>query len=163
MRNPMYKCVGALLVIASLSIALVSADEQQPEKGKGKKDKGKSEPEIVQVDLNKLPPEIAKAIRDQTAAPKQDKGKDKKDKKDKKGDVGSKSISLSDAIRIAEKSGFGTAVKAERKGESGDYHFKVDVLDKTGAKSKIKLDATGKLLEEKKGDDKKGKGKDKKK
>ncbi len=164
MRFSLIRCASLFVVFASLTLL---AAEEQPEKGKGKKDKGKSEPEIVQVDLSKLPPDVAKMIRDQNAPVKEEKGKDKKDKKDKKdgkGEKAPKMISLIDAIGIAEKSGFGAAVKAERKGEPGEYHFKVDVLDSTGVKTKIKLDDTGKVLETetKKGDDKKGKGKDKK-
>jgi hypothetical protein len=75
-----------------------------------------------------------------------------------------KSISLADAIAIAEKATAGTVVKAERKDEDGKVQFKLDVIDGKGGKSKVTLDAGGKLTDtEKKGDeDKDEKGKKKK-
>ncbi len=76
-----------------------------------------------------------------------------------------RAISLSEAIAIAEKTAKGTAVEAERSGEGGDVHFKVEVVGKDGQKQKVVLDASGKVQagKEKEDDEKKGEEKNKNK
>jgi uncharacterized membrane protein YkoI len=66
-----------------------------------------------------------------------------------------KTISLTEAIAIAEKTAKGTATKAERKGEGAETHFKIDVVNKDGEKQKVELTPDGKVRpsEEKKDDD----------
>ena len=72
-----------------------------------------------------------------------------------------KAISLTDAIALAEKATQGTVVKAERKDEDGKVQFKLDVIDGKGGKSKVTIDAGGKVtLPEKTGEDEKGKKKE---
>jgi uncharacterized membrane protein YkoI len=149
---------------------------KEDKKGKGKEDKKKEQ--VVTVDLNKLPPDLAKQLlkylrdaeekgkgKEKGAGKGKDKGKDKG--AEKKG--GGKVISLEEAIAIAEKLGKGKAVKAERKGEGSDASFKVEVVGKDGTKSKIQLNAQGetpeaigypKMEPEKKDGKKPGKGKE---
>jgi uncharacterized membrane protein YkoI len=185
----------ALLLAACLLLTSSSlADQQEKGKGKGKgKDKGITG--IVQVDLSKLPPDLAKQVlaalagtpapdkkgkkdddevkKDKKGDPKKKKAKDdddddevRKGKKgdDKKGKGAAMTISLADAVRIAEKHTQGEAFKAQRKGEGTAAQYKVEVLDRQGAKGNVTLDARGQVLDyATKGgkDDPKGKGKGK--
>jgi hypothetical protein len=57
-----------LLATAVMAVALVAAtaqaDDEDGDKGKGKKGKGKDQrADVLQVDLSKLPPDLAKALR----------------------------------------------------------------------------------------------------
>ncbi len=159
----------ACLFLSGASLAQDDAKGKSKGKGKGK---GKG-PEIVELDLGKLPPDLAKAIRDrlQSQGHEEKKAKDKKGKKDmteqygqkgyqgqkghqdeykgkdKKGKGKGKTISLADAIRAAEAQGAGEAVKAERKTKDGVTQFKVELLARDGSKSKIALDARGRVLD----------------
>src|SRR5262245_58985401 len=93
------------------------------------KDKSKVKPNVIEVDLSKLPPDVAKQILETL-------------KKEE-----AKPISLTEAINIAEKAGKGQAIKAERKGEGADTQFQVEVVGKDGARSRISLNAAGKVQE----------------
>src|SRR5262249_59045984 len=136
------------------------ADE---EKGKGKgKDKGKDEkPNVVQIDLNKLPPDIAKRLLELSQA-----GDKKAPDKGKTAPV--KSISLSEAIAVAEKATKGQAIRADRREEDGEVTFRVEIRGGEGARKKVVVSAAGKVLsggdkkkdEYEKGKDEKGKGKE---
>ncbi|MFN4261905.1 MAG: PepSY domain-containing protein [Gemmataceae bacterium] len=119
------------------------------------KDKDKK-PNLVQVDLNKLPPGVAKhvekAAREDKAPPAADqkpKPLEQAKKDDKKGPPkkDGKSISLIEAISIAEKESGGTVIKAERK-DHPEPHFKVDVLDGKGNKTKLHVSTAGKVSQE---------------
>lgn len=161
-----------------------------------------AKPIIIQLDASKLPPEVLKELLKlaKTTEPSKPGTKPEllkpgaepskpgtKPEVTKPGSEPSKpgvkpetskpvkTISLSDAIAIAEKSSQGTVVKAERKEEDGTVQFRLDVLDGKGNKSRVTLDAGGKVTgTEKKGDedknekgkkkeDEKGKGKKKEK
>jgi uncharacterized membrane protein YkoI len=95
----------------------------------GKDAKGKAKPNVIEIDLSKLPPDVAKqvleSLKKETAKP----------------------ISLIEAITIAEKVGKGQATKAERKGEGAETQFKVDVVGIDGTKVKLTLSAAGKVVE----------------
>jgi len=179
MFSSMHRLTGVALLFASLTLGLIAAENDEfQEKGKGK-GKGKGKSEIVQVDLSKLHPGIAQYIRDQIGQDykgkdemKKGKGKGKgeakstpepepKKKAESKGKGKGKLISLADAISIGERSG--TVIKAERRGEAADATFKLEVLGSDGAKTRISLDANGRVIQDaqKKGDEKgkKGKGK----
>ncbi len=66
-----------------------------------------------------------------------------------------KAISLTDAIAVVEKSTQGTVVKAAREEDDGKVQFKLEVIDGKGGKSKVTLDASGKMTgTEKKGEEK---------
>src|SRR5262245_58436192 len=106
-------------------VGLSLADDKD---AKGAKDKSK--PNVVEVDLSKLPPDVAKQVLESLK---------------KKEDV--KPISLVEAIGIAEKAGKGQATKAERKGEGSETQFQVDVVGKDGEKTRISLSAAGKVVE----------------
>ena len=178
-----YHFLGLFLLLASLSVGLAAASDDGDKDSKGKgKGKGKGKSEIVQVDLSKLHPGIAQYIRDQIAnqgnVQEPMKGKGQDDDKKKKGEPkkgeeskgkkgeepkGKKGepkkameISLSDAIRIAEKSG--TVVKAERRGDSDEpTTFRIDVIGADGSRTKLTLDAAGRTVAQ---ESKKGKSKD---
>ena len=87
-------------------------------------------PNVIEIDLSKLPPDVAKAVRDSLKASEE-----------------VKPLSLTEAIGIAEKSSKGQAVKAERDGDGADARFKIDVIAKDGTRSRINLNATGKPIE----------------
>lgn len=103
----------------------------------------KAKPNIVEVDLSKLPPEVAKQVLEAL----------------KKPDV--KPITLIEAITIAEKAGKGQATRAELKGEGAEISFKVDVVGKDGNRLRLTLSAAGKVMESEEAPKGKGKGKDK--
>lgn len=101
-----------------------------------KADPAKGKANVIQVDLSKLPPDLAKKLLEATTA--QDP---------KKAAPPIKTITLIEAITIAEKSAKGEAVKAEKKGEGPETHFKIDVLGKDGKKAKVELTGDGKPKE----------------
>ena len=88
---------------------------------------------VIQIDISKLPPELAKQLQD--ALGKQPAAK-------KAAPV--KTISLTEAIAVAEKAGKGRAVRAELR-DGDEPIFKIDVLGSDGSKSKIELTADGKV------------------
>ena len=141
------RAVAAALVLGLCLAGTARADE----KDKKDKDKSDKQPTVIQLDLNKLPPDVAKRLLEiagkggSETAPAKRKGSEKgaAKKTDETKKTGGKVISLTDAIAIAEKAGQGQAVKAERKGEGEDTHFNVEVVGKGGEKTKIELTATG--------------------
>jgi len=171
-----WRAACAAAVVAGLGLASPSwADDKGKDKGKGG-----PKANIIQVDLNKLPPGLARQLMDLSKGKYDSKGKPEAKKHDDKGRPGpatkdddkkkpgdkkgaGKAISLTEAIAIAEKVGRGQAVKAERKGEGADAQFKIDVVGRNDTRSKITLDAAGRVVEPDrgKGTEKKP-GKDKK-
>ncbi len=191
-RRALIFLVGLTLL---LSTAPLRADEKEKGKPKGKEEK---KPQIVQIDLSQLPPNVAKEImtlikehspKEGAAGKKQDREKparkegekkpegdrkpeggkkpegdrkpesgkkrdgDKKPEGGKKPEGERKSISLSVAVAIAEKVSKGQAVEASLRGEGGDRHFHVVVIDGKGKKTVVHISATGQVQgEEKKGD-----------
>jgi hypothetical protein len=136
----------ALIGFTILAFGLIASTSEADgdEKGKGKKDKGKSH--VVQVDLAALPPGLAKQLQDylkggasSKAAPAKKATPEKKEKKEEK--KAAAPVSLIQAITTAEKSGKGSAVKADRK----DDHFKVDLESADGKRTHVLLDARGKI------------------
>lgn len=128
-------------VIAGVSLLCLAGFIPADDKKDDKAPKGK--PNVVEVDLSKLPPEVAKQVLEAL----------------KKPDV--KPITLIEAITIAEKAGKGQATRAELKGEGAEAQFKVDVVGKEGGKLRFTLSIAGKVLESEEAPKGKGKGKDK--
>jgi uncharacterized membrane protein YkoI len=126
-------------------------EKPAPPKEEGKKGPEGEKPAPPKKGEDKKGPEGVKP------APPKEEGKKGPDKK------ANKSISLTEAIGIAEKLGKGKATKAELKGHDEDAHYTVDVVNKDGEKSKIELTTAGKTREGKgppKKDEKKKKPKD---
>jgi uncharacterized membrane protein YkoI len=92
--------------------------------------KSKAKPNIIEIDVSKLPPELAKQLLDSVK---------------KKEDV--KPISLVEAITIAEKAGKGQATRAEVKGQGAEAQFRVDLVTKDGTRTRMTLSAAGKVVE----------------
>ena len=93
------------------------------------------------------------AKKQDAAQPQKDPKKPgpKKGEEDAKKLLTAKAIPLTDAIRIAQKNGKGMVVKAElRLDKEGQPVFKIDLLGEDGAKVKVDLDASGKLIESQK-------------
>jgi uncharacterized membrane protein YkoI len=158
----MKRVLAALVFAAAAGVVgtpFATADEPK-EKGKVKKPESAEpvKPVIIQLDASKLPPEVLKQLIQLSKS-------DEPSKPGKSAPTQSvKSISLTDAIAIAEKATKGTVVKAERKEEDGTVQFKLDVLDGKGGKSKVTLDASGKVTgTEKRGEEKDEDNKDGKK
>jgi uncharacterized membrane protein YkoI len=129
--NSVTKSLAILAILGFLGSLSLAQD-----KPKDKDDKGK--PNVVQIDLSKLPPEVAKKVLEALQAPAATPKA-----------APAKIISLVEAIGIAEKTIRGEAVKAERKGEGAETHFKIEVLGKDGKKAKLELSGDGKPLEKK--------------
>jgi uncharacterized membrane protein YkoI len=111
-----------------LVLCLPALVDSQEGKGKGK---GKTKsPDIVEIDLNKLPPELAQSLRNQIK-PK------------------TSSISLAEAIKKVEKTGKGEVERAARRVKNGVATFQVDV--NTGERHPLRftLNAQGKILDSK--------------
>jgi hypothetical protein len=147
--KPWRNCLLALAGVIAFG-CVARADEKKKDETTGKG------PTIIQIDISKLPPDVQKELLKAIVA----QGKKEEKKEEKKTTPAKNAISLSDAIKIAEKIGNGQAVKAESKGEGNDLTFKIEVLGKGGEKKKIELDASGKPLattgkEEEKGKPKK--------
>ncbi|MBL8798606.1 MAG: hypothetical protein JNM56_32215 [Planctomycetia bacterium] len=127
----------ALLAAASLA----AADDKKEEKKKLDK-KPADAPAVIQLDASKLPPELLKKLVEAAGAqPAKPKGE--KPTEAVKPSASVKTISLGEAIGIAEKQAKGTAAKAERK-DHPEVHFKIEVVGKDGAKTKVELTADGK-------------------
>jgi hypothetical protein len=58
-----------------------------------------------------------------------------------------KSISLADAITLAEKSGKGEAIRAEKRGKGSKVRFTVDLLGKSGDRTRVSLNSSGTILD----------------
>jgi uncharacterized membrane protein YkoI len=124
---------------------------------------------IIQIDASKIPPEVLKDLikLSQASQPTKPGAKPEptkpgvKPEPAKPGTKSLKTISLSDAIAIAEKLTKGTVVKAEREDEDGQVEFELIVIDGKGGKSKVVLDGNGNVTKSEKGEDKDEKGKKK--
>jgi hypothetical protein len=58
-----------------------------------------------------------------------------------------KPVSLVEAVTLAEKSGQGQAVRAEKQGTGSRTRFSVDLLGAEGVRTRVRLTATGKILD----------------
>jgi uncharacterized membrane protein YkoI len=162
----MFAICRALFVLALglgfVGSPLARADDK---KGEGvKKPQPGAEPVkpvVIQIDASKLPPDVLKQLLQLAEKPKPTGEPVKPTGEGSKPAV--KAISLTEAIAIAEKTAKGTATKAERQSEDGAVRFKIEVQDGKGAKTKLTLDAGGKVTgtEKKEGEDEKGEKKKK--
>jgi uncharacterized membrane protein YkoI len=112
--------------------------------GTGRTGRGDEKPKVIQVDLSKLPPELVKAIQEATQ-----KRKTSGRTVEKKG--AADAISLSEAVAIVEKASKGRATNADRKDGLDYTHFTVNVSLPDGTRTRYTLNATGKILQERKG------------
>jgi hypothetical protein len=169
------------LLLFALAALFTSTTSAQEKKRIGKE----PQPIVIQLNLNELPPDVARRLLEIAGSETQPKKGPKKDeaakpeKKEpkqpkadsaaalKKAPKGSgRTITLVDAIGIAERLGRGDVVKAERKGDQREIHYKIELRDRNGEKQKIRLGSDGKLSKDdkkdgKKKDGKKGEGKKK--
>jgi uncharacterized membrane protein YkoI len=121
----------SLLALATgLYLALPAGTQGQDGQKKGKGQKS----EVVEVDLSKLPPELAQKLREY-----QGKGT-------------GKGISLIQAIKIVEATGKGDVERAERRTKKGETVFHIEV--NTGERERLRftLDAHGKITDTRKGE-----------
>lgn len=125
-------------VIAALCLA---AHAQAADPPSGKK------PKTITIELDKLPPDVAKRVLELTQSPPA-KGPKKGKSADKPvpADPAVKAIPLAKAIAIAEKLVKGEAVRAHRKGPPHDPHIDVDILSEDGTRTKVRLNAAGELM-----------------
>jgi len=147
-------------------------DEQKGQQSTGKsKAKGKA-PDVVEIDLNKLPPDLAREIRDRLkkksgSEESREGTKKKSDSKEsreggrKSGSEESreggkkkskKSISLTDAIKIVEATGKGEVERAGRRVSKGETQFYVEINTGERHRTRITLNSKGKILSSKKAD-----------
>jgi hypothetical protein len=146
----MVKALSSLLAFV-VAVALAAADDKKDDKKKPDK-KTPDTPTVIQLDASKLPPELLKKLVEAGGTQPTKPQPAKPDEAVKK-PAPVKAISLSEAINIAEKQAKGLAAKAERK-DHPEVHFKIEVLDKEGAKIKVELGADGKKREKQDDDDK---------
>jgi uncharacterized membrane protein YkoI len=127
--------IFAALTTVLLLVQSASSDDED-QKGKGKKGKSKA-PDVVEVDLGKLPPDLARELRAQLQT-KKGKGR---------------AISLTDAIKIVEAKGTGEVERASRKtSKSGETTFSIEVNTGERHRTRYTLDARGKITETRKAD-----------
>ena len=169
--------IAVVAIAAGFSLVCpVSAqdrDEQRGQQSTGKsKAKGKA-PDVVEIDLNKLPPDLAREIRDRLkkkSSSKESREGDKKkssSKESREGDKkksgskesresakkkSKKSISLTDAIKIVEATGKGEVERAGRRVSKGETQFYVEINTGDRHRTRITLNAKGKILSSKKAD-----------
>jgi uncharacterized membrane protein YkoI len=158
---------GRALLVLALSLGFVGSPAAQADDKKGenvKKPQPGAEPVkpiVIQIDASKLPPEVLKQLLQLAEKPKPasepvkptgDKPKPAGDPEKpgtkptgERGKPAVKAISLAEAIAIAEKTTKGTVTKAERQADEGTVQFKLEVQDGKGIKSKLTLDASGKV------------------
>jgi uncharacterized membrane protein YkoI len=144
--------------IAAMALALTLAMNASAfAQGKGKGKDNQNPPDAgtkIEIDLSKLPPELAKQLLELSKA----KGKTKttqpaeKGKKVRVPNTGDPSaISLSKAISIAEKKGKGTAMSASRRDRGETTTFSVSVKTAEGV-MRYSMDAAGTITKEQQGD-----------
>jgi hypothetical protein len=118
---------AVVALVAALSwgnLASAGGDED----AKKTKSKGKR-PDVVEVDLNKLPPELAKEIRERLQK------------------KGGKTISLVDAIKIVQAAADkGEVERASRRVSKGETQFHVEVNTGERRLTRYTLNAQGKIL-----------------
>lgn len=162
--------LAVAVLVCGLAAPNAAADEPKVKKPQPAAEPAK--PIIIQIDGSKLPPDVLKELLklSKPAEPTKPVVKPGADgvKPGTKPPVKPeptkvvKSITLSDAIAITEKTTKGTVVKAERESEDGKVRFKLDVLDGKGGKAKVTLDASGNTIGTEKKGDSNEKGKKKK-
>ena len=188
LKRMLLAAVLSAAAVVAVAVPTATADEPKVKKPQPPgAEPGK--PIIIQIDGSKLPPDVLKELLklSKSSEPTKPGTKPEPTKPGTKPGVKpeptkpgtkpeptktGKAISLSDAIALAEKATQGTVVKAAREDEDGKVQFKLDVIDGKGGKSKVTLDASGKVTgTEKKGEegekgkkkkqdeDEKGKGK----
>jgi uncharacterized membrane protein YkoI len=126
-----WQLVCLLALTAGLLIAIPGSATAQDGGGKGKQ-KGKMA-DVVEVDLSKLPPELAQKVRDAL------KGQ-------------GKAITLIEAIKIVQATGKGEVERAERRVKNGVTVFYVTVSTGERQYTRFTLDAQGKITDTKKAD-----------
>ncbi|MFM8271446.1 MAG: PepSY domain-containing protein [Gemmata sp.] len=160
---------GRALFVLALGLGFVGSPAALADDKKGenvKKPQPSAEPVkpiVIQIDASKLPPEVLKQLLQLADKPKPtsepvkptgDKPKPKPGGEPEKPSTkptgeGSKpavkAISLAEAIAIAEKTTKGKVTKAEQQVDEGTVQFKIEVQDGKGIKSKLTLDASGKV------------------
>ena len=146
-----WQVIAVVAIAAGFSLVCpVSAqdrDEQKGQQSTGKsKAKGKA-PDVVEIDLNKLPPDLAREIRDRLKKKSSSKESREGDKKKSK-----KSISLIDAIKIVEATGKGEVERAGRRVSKGETQFYVEINTGERHRTRITLNSKGKILSSKKAD-----------
>jgi uncharacterized membrane protein YkoI len=150
----------AVVVLAGLCVCLsANAGGGGDRDGDGKKQK---KSKIVEVDLSKLPPDLAKALAKYTG-----KGEQKGDRDEQKGDEpkgkgkgkgkkgmgdedgkkgkGGKTLSLTQAIKIAENVTKGSAIRAELRTEGKTPSFRIEIQDSIGRR-RVDLSTSGEVL-----------------
>jgi uncharacterized membrane protein YkoI len=144
-----------LSALAALAVAFAPAVRADDEKPKGQKPAPADAPKIIviQLDASKLPPDVLKQLMQlakpgEPSKPSATKPEPSKPavKPEPSKPAAVKTISLADAIAIAEKASKGTAVKAEREDDDGKVQFEVEVTDAKGGKTEYVIDASGKVL-----------------
>jgi uncharacterized membrane protein YkoI len=159
------------MVVALMVLGVLAGVCRADEDGGGEKFAGKpaKKPRVVEVDLNQLPPDVAKQVQAVLkAAQKEAKGappktppglakkeeppappaEPKKPGKPEKPKKPARTITLTEAIAIAEQTGRGQAVKAERRGEGAKARFEIDLIDKQGRRVEVEVSATGQLFQD---------------
>jgi YD repeat-containing protein len=130
-----WAALTAAILLGSYLLLFPQRTGQAGEEGKKAK--------VIQIDLSKLPPDLAKALLE--AAQKQ-KGTGRH--AEKKGATGA--ISLSEAIAIAEKASNGHATSANRKDGLDYTHFTVTVSNPDGTRTRYTINGAGKILQQRK-------------
>jgi hypothetical protein len=129
-------------------------------------------PAVAQVDPSQLPKDTPKTVpqtpkpkveagerKGDGGNPKAEAGKPKAEAGERKGEsgkrkgrsgklaAGGKAVSLAEAIALAEKSGKGEAIRAEREGTGARRRFSVTLVDAEGTRTRVRLNATGNILD----------------
>lgn len=129
-----------LAVLVGVALAATPGWAQdKPRKVKPAEGGGK----VIEVDLAKLPPDLAAQLLEATT--KKDAGGKKKGTKDTTPKEAKDEISLADAVAMAEKLSHGKAVRAERL-EAPKIGFTIDLTTEKG-KARVVLDPAGNVLE----------------
>ena len=121
-------------------------DEQRGQQSTGKSKAKSKAPDVVEIDLSKLPPDLAREIRDRLKKSGSKESREGGKKKSKK------SISLTDAIKIVEATGKGEAERAGRRIYKGETQFYVEINTGERHRTRITLNSKGKILSSKKAD-----------
>jgi uncharacterized membrane protein YkoI len=112
---------------------------------------GTGAPKVLQIDLDKLPPDLARALlREVSQQEKAQSGKKKTGRRNRKTEMkgAADAISLTEAIAIAEKAGKGRAINASRKDGLDYTHFTVQVVAPDGTSTRYTLSARGSILKQ---------------
>jgi len=141
--------------MTSLAAAMVVATNAPLFSQESKSSKDDKTPKVIEIDISKLPPELAKQLLEfsqresaKAVEPMKTQKGDNKNRKKAEMKGAPDAISLGEAVTLAEKAGKGKAISADRKDGLDYTHFTVQIVTSDGVRTQYTLSAKGVVLQQ---------------